>query len=44
MQTLDHETVSIHVAAPPETVYELVADVTRMPEFSRDPELPMARC
>ena len=34
MQTLDHDTVTAHMAAPPDVVYELVADVTRMPEFS----------
>jgi len=34
MQTLDHDSVIIHVAAPPDAVYQLVADVTRMPEFS----------
>ncbi len=34
MQTLDHDELTVHVAAPPQTVYELVADVTRMPEFS----------
>jgi ligand-binding SRPBCC domain-containing protein len=36
MQTLDRDEVSIVVAAPPETVYEFVADVTRMPELSPD--------
>jgi hypothetical protein len=34
MQTLDHDQVSLHVDAPPEAVYQLVADVTRTPEFS----------
>lgn len=34
MQTLDRDEVSIHVDAPPEEVYALIADVTRMPEFS----------
>jgi hypothetical protein len=34
MQTLDRDEVSISIAAPPEDVYALVADVTRMPEFS----------
>jgi len=34
MQDVDHDEVSLHIAAPPEQVYELVADVTRMPEFS----------
>jgi len=33
-QPLDHDSVSLHMAAPPSAVYELVADVTRMPEFS----------
>jgi hypothetical protein len=34
MQTLDHDSVSIHVDAPPHEIYQLVADVTRTPEFS----------
>jgi hypothetical protein len=34
VQTLDRDEVSTVVAAPPEVVYALVADVTRMPEFS----------
>jgi hypothetical protein len=34
MQKLDTDTVSAVMQAPPEVVYELVADVTRMPEFS----------
>jgi hypothetical protein len=34
MQTLDRDSVSAHMEAPPEVVYALVADVTRMPEFS----------
>ncbi|MBM3658321.1 MAG: SRPBCC family protein [Actinobacteria bacterium] len=34
IQDLDHDTVSLHMDAPPEAVYALVADVTRMPEFS----------
>jgi len=34
MQTLDHDSVSQHIDAPAETVYEIVADVTRTPEFS----------
>jgi hypothetical protein len=34
MQTLDRDEVSIVVAAPPEAVYALVADVTRTSEFS----------
>jgi len=33
-QSLDHDSVSIHIAAPPHEIYELVADVTRTPEFS----------
>jgi hypothetical protein len=41
MQTLDRDELEITVAAPPETVYALVADVTRMPEFS--PELVRCR-
>jgi uncharacterized protein YndB with AHSA1/START domain len=36
MQSLDHDSVSVHMDAPPEVVYELVADVTRMPEFSSE--------
>jgi hypothetical protein len=34
MQTLDHDTVSVRMAAPADRIYELVADVTRTPEFS----------
>ena len=34
MQTLDHDHVRVHIDAPPEAVYALVADVTRTPEFS----------
>jgi uncharacterized protein YndB with AHSA1/START domain len=34
VQTLDHDSVTIHIDAPPEAVYALVADVTRTPEFS----------
>jgi hypothetical protein len=34
MQTLDHDQVTVHIDAPPEAVYELIADVTRTPEFS----------
>jgi ligand-binding SRPBCC domain-containing protein len=34
MQTLDHDRVTLHIDAPPEVVYALVADVTRTPEFS----------
>ena len=36
MQTLDRDEVSTTVAAPPEELYALVADVTRTPEFSPD--------
>jgi uncharacterized protein YndB with AHSA1/START domain len=38
VQQLDHDEVSIHVDAPPERVYELLTDVTRMPEFSPEIE------
>ena len=41
MQTLDHDSVTIHVDAPADHVYQLVADVTRMPEFS--PEILSCR-
>jgi hypothetical protein len=34
MQSLDHDEVSIHIQATPADVYALIADVTRMPEFS----------
>ena len=34
MQQLDRDEVTAHIEAPPEVVYELVADVTRTPEFS----------
>ena len=34
MQTLDHDQVVLEIDAPPEKVYDLVADVTRTPEFS----------
>ena len=34
MQTLDRDSVTAYMEAPPEVVYALVADVTRMPEFS----------
>ena len=37
MQTLDHDQVSVHIDAPPEAVYALVADVTRMSELSGGP-------
>jgi len=41
MQSLDHDEVSAVVAARPEEVYALVADVTRTPEFS--PEVTAVR-
>jgi hypothetical protein len=41
MQSLDRDETSAVVAAPPEAVYALVADVTRMPEFS--PEVVSCR-
>ena len=34
MQTLDRDEVSVHIDAAPDVVYALVADVTRMPEWS----------
>jgi hypothetical protein len=34
MQTLDRDELTVHVDAPPDVVYRLVSDVTRMPEFS----------
>ena len=34
MQTLDRDSVSMHVEASAASLYELVADVTRMPELS----------
>src|SRR5215470_12673539 len=34
VQTLDHDHASVHIDAPPEAVYALVAEVTRTPEFS----------
>lgn len=34
MQTLDHDETNLHMDADPATVYALIADVTRMPEFS----------
>jgi hypothetical protein len=40
MQTLDRDEVTVHVKAPPDVVYRIVSDVTRMPEFS--PEI--VRC
>jgi uncharacterized protein YndB with AHSA1/START domain len=33
-QTLTTDTVQRHINAPPELVYDIVADVTRMPELS----------
>ena len=33
-QTFDHDEVRLVMAAPPEAVYEMIADVTRMPELS----------
>ena len=41
MQSLDSDTAEIVVAAPPDAVYDLVADVTRTPEFS--PEVARVR-
>jgi hypothetical protein len=41
VQSLDHDTVDTVVAAAPERVYDLVADVTRTPELS--PEVVSAR-
>jgi hypothetical protein len=41
MQTLDRDEVEITVAAPPDVVYALVSDVTRIPEFS--PEVVACR-
>jgi len=34
MQTLDHDHVSVHIDAPPDVVYALVADITRTPQVS----------
>jgi ribosome-associated toxin RatA of RatAB toxin-antitoxin module len=34
IQELDHDSVSLHMRADPDTIYALVADVTRTPEFS----------
>jgi hypothetical protein len=34
LQTLDRDSMSLHIEAPADHVYHLVADVTRMPEFS----------
>jgi hypothetical protein len=33
-QPFDHDSVSLHMRAHPDTIYALVADVTRTPEFS----------
>jgi hypothetical protein len=41
IQQLDQDTVSLHIAADPDTIYQLVADVTRTPEFS--PEIVECR-
>ena len=41
MQTLDHDSAEIVVAAPADDVYDMVADVTRTPEFS--PEVVAVR-
>jgi hypothetical protein len=41
MQTLDRDSAEIVVAAPADELYDLVADVTRTPEFS--PEVVSAR-
>lgn len=34
MQSLDHDSVTVHIAAPPHEVYALVTDITRTPELS----------
>lgn len=34
MQTLDRDSVTVHIAAPPDEVYAVVSDVTRTPELS----------
>lgn len=34
IQTLDHDSVSLQIQAPPEAIYDIVADVTRTPELS----------
>jgi hypothetical protein len=41
MQTLDHDEVRLVMSASPTTVHSLIADVTRMPEFS--PEIVWCR-
>jgi hypothetical protein len=33
-QNLDHDSVSLHMRARPDTIYAMVSDVTRTPEFS----------
>ena len=34
MQTLDYDEVTAHIEASPERLYDIIADVTRMPELS----------
>jgi hypothetical protein len=34
IQDFDHDSMSLHMRADPESIYALVADVTRTPEFS----------
>jgi len=34
IQELDHDSVSLHMQADPDTIYAIVSDVTRMPELS----------
>ena len=34
IQSLDHDSVSLHMEVTPDHVYDIVADVTRTPEFS----------
>ena len=41
IQQLTHDTVSLLISADPDTIYQLVADVTRTPEFS--PEIVECR-
>ena len=41
MQSLTEDHASIEIAAPPDVVYALISDVTRMPDFS--PELVACR-
>ena len=36
MQSLDHDEVTVHIAAPPADVYAVVSDVTRTPELSSE--------